>query len=252
MKKKYTLHALAAIFLIGLGLGSQGCNQNQPITTAVLAEPLPVTVVSNFSNASLNVNPTLTNSKRGNFLDGTYGYTTDSGLILSTPPAGDPSDSSYALHLFGTYTDYGNGAYPAFELECFLRDDQSYFDASGFTGIKFDWNCPSDDNSQQRFLCLVTARIAPQSIGGDGTCGTAGAVPCYDYFSLTLPQTGGTWQSITASLMTGFPLQYSSGSPSTVQTTDLQQVLELMWTNRANNIAGNYTCNMWLDNIRFY
>jgi hypothetical protein len=201
------------------------------------------------------VNPTLLNSSKGGFLDGSYGFTTDEGLALTTPVTAslpDPSGSPYAMHLFGTYIDYQNGGYPAFELECLPRSDGSYFDASSFTGIQFDWYVGPTDNSNQRYFCLVTARIAPQSIGGTGVCGTGSNVACYDFLGSPLPAIAAGWINPSidfASMQT----QYSSGTaPQTVTSTDQKQILQLMWTNRSNNIAGNYTCDMWLDGVAFY
>ncbi|HET9869808.1 MAG TPA: hypothetical protein VFR02_04860, partial [bacterium] len=147
--------------LLALACLPQGCTQSVPGLGAVLAPPLPNTVVSYFNYASTKVNPSLLGQLKGFFQDGTYGYTTDSGIQLEAPlfSAGlpDPSGSPYALHLSGTYTDYGNAAYPAFELDCYPVANASYasgrmYDVSSFTGIKFSWNYPSDDNSQQRFF----------------------------------------------------------------------------------------------------
>jgi hypothetical protein len=260
VNNKFKRPTLPIVFLALAGLGFlQGCKPNVPLPSSILATPLNSNVVSNFKNASLKVNPTLIDSSQGVFLDGSYAYLTDS-MGLTTPLASatnpDPSGSPYAMHLFGTYLDYGNGGYPAFELECFPRGGGGYYDASSFTGIQFDWCTGPNDNSNQRFFCLVTARIAPQSIGGTGACGTGSNVPCYDFLGASLFGTGGNWFALNidfASMQT----QYSSGSASqTVTPTDLTQVLQLMWTNRSNNVGSPggtpYTCDMWLDDIEFY
>ena len=249
---------MAAAFLI-LACLSQGCKSSIPPLGSILAAPLPNTVVSNFANASLKVNPTLIGAFKGFFLDGSYAYKTDNGLVLTTPLVSasfpDPSTSSYAMHLFGTYLDYGNGGYPAFELECFPRSDGAYFDVSGFTGIQFDWCTGPTDNSNQYFFCLITARIAPPSIGGNGTCGGPGAVPCYDFLGNSLFGTGGNWFQLQLPF-SSMGTQYSSGSPTNVTAADETQVLQLMWTNRSNNIGSPggtpYTCDMWLDDVEFF
>ncbi len=245
----------------------QGCQNSSPTLSSIVAPALSSNVVSNFTEASLKVNPTLTDSFKGFFQDGSYGYKTDNGLMFMPPLFSatnpDPSGSPYAMHLFGTYIDYGNSTYPAFELECFPRSDGKYFDLSGFTGltgIKFDWCTGPTDNSKQYFFCLVTARIAPQSIGGDGTCGTPGNVPCYNYLGNGLFGTGGNWIPMNLSFA-GMGLQYSSAGTPTVTAADKTQILQLMWTNRSNNNgltppAGpppqNYVCDMWLDDVEFY
>ena len=269
MKKQWWGLSLGILAVLAGSLVFEGCQQSLPLANpgAILAPPLPNTDVSNFGNASLKVNPTLTGSNQGIFLDGSYAYQNDSGLVLAPPYAnsGCPygGTSAYALHLFGTYLDYGNGGYPAFEIECFPRANASFnsgnmFDASAFTGVSFWWNQGLDDTANQIFFCLITARIAPASIGGDGTCGTGGNVPCYDYLGNNLlgyPK--GCWFQISedfASMST----QYSSGSPGTVTATDKQQILQLMWTSRSNNVNTNgpagtsYTCDIWLDDVAFY
>jgi hypothetical protein len=260
--KRQSLQSIVAAAFLAFACLSQGCKSSVPPLGSVLAQPLPDTVVSNFGNASLKVNPTLTGSFKGSFLDGSYAYKTDNGLVLTTPLFSasnpDPGASTYAMHLFGTYIDYANGGYPAFELECFPVANAAYnggagpmFDVSSFTGIQFNWCTGPTDNSNQYFFCLITARIAPQSIGGTGTCGSPGAVPCYDFLGNSLFGTGGNWFQLQLPF-SSMGTQYSSGSPTNVTATDETQVLQLMWTNRSNNIAGNYTCDMWLDDIEFY
>jgi hypothetical protein len=246
--------------LLGIALLSQGCQNSTPLVGSIVPVPLGADVVSDFNAASLKVNPALTGSEHGYFADESNGVTQDSGLILAPPPAGD--SNAYALHLFGAYTDYGNAAYPAFQLDAFLRNDGNYFDASVFlNGIEFSWNCPSDDNSVQRFFCLVTARIAPQSAGGTGGCANAGNVPCYDYLSAVLPNTGGLWITKQIPFSTLAPEYPPSGVPTALnqlQPNELKQVLSLLWTNRSNNNNGNgappekYTGDIWLDNIQFF
>jgi hypothetical protein len=200
------------------------------------------------------MNPTLTNSLKGFFLDGSYGFETDS-LTLAPPPAGD--SNAYAAHLVGTYIDPGNKTYPAFELEGFPRNNDTDYDAVSFNGIEFSWDCPND-TSPQRLFCLVTAPLAPTGIGGNGDCGSTmvGAEPCYDYFSYNLPSVT-TWTSINIPFTTGptaaLALQYQ-GTTTTqyFQTADLTQVLQFLWTSRSNNKGGKYTCDFWLDNVQFY
>lgn len=247
--------AFTLLFLATLLL--EGCLNKYPPLSAVIAPPLPNTDISQFQIASWNVNPTLTNALKGFFLDGSYGFETDT-LALAPPPSGD--SNAYAAHLTGTYIDYGNGGYPAFELEGFPRNNNSYYTIpNGITGIQFMWNCPTDDNSDQRFFCLITARFAPPGIGGDGTCGTTavGAQPCYDYLSYALPHTGplpGSWVEETVPF-SSLTLQYNSGG---ITPADDSSVLQFMWTSRSNNNANglgspqNYKCDFWLDNVQLY
>jgi hypothetical protein len=270
VKNRFKHPTLKILFLVLAGIGLlQGCKENLPLASSILAPPLPNTDISNFQNASLKVNPTLLGGNPGIFLDGSYAYTTDSGLQLPapTPSASNPygGTSPYALHLFGNYIDYNNLGYPAFEMECFPRANASYssgnmYDVTPFSGISFWWNQGTDDNANQLFFCLVTARIAPQSIGGDGTCGTGSNVPCYDYLGdnlLGYPKGG--WFQVFEDF-SSMTLQYGSGGPTNVTALDKQQVLQLLWTSRSNNNgntsstgpAQNYTADFWVDDIQFY
>ena len=271
LKKMRIQNVLFILCALVFAAGFEGCKQSLPLASLVLAPPLPDYDVSNFQNASLKVNPTLLNGSQGVFLDGSYAYKTDSGLILAAPPTSasfpytGTSDgvSPYALHLFGNYIDYGNGGYPAFELECFPRAGASYqsgnmFDVSAWSGISFWWYQAPDDNANQIFFCLITARIAPQSIGGSGACGTGGNVPCYDYLGdALLGYPKGGWFQVFEDF-SSMTTQYSSGGPNTVTAADKQQVLQLMWTSRSNNVDPNgsagtpYTADFWVEGIQFY
>lgn len=242
------------VFLVAISLsvswmlaGCKGVIPPLAIMVPTVAPTLQPGVVSDFSNLALNMNPNLKNSLNGYWFNGTYGQTTMSMVVTAPVPA---DGNAAALHLFGTFTDPGNGSYPAFQLQGFPRNNSSFFNASSFTGIKFDWNCPNGDNTVQRFFCLAIARTTPSSQGGNCT-GAAGAVPCYDHFSSVLPMTNGLWTTRTIPFA-ALALQYNAGAPNTIQPADLQQIVFLMWTNRANNVAGNYGVDMWLDNVNFY
>jgi len=240
--------AVMLIFLASTLWLQQGCIGGPAPLSAMVVTSTPTlapNVVSNFEDGTLNMNAFLKNSKSGSFSNTTYAQTTMT-MVVTAPVPGN--GSNYALHLFGTFTDPGNNSYPAFQIQGFPRSDNSYYDVSSFIGIKFDWNCPSDDNTVQRFFSLGVAR----TVSGQGTCGVvAGSVPCYDYFSLALPMTSGSWTT-QSTAFTALALQYNSGSPNTIQPTDLKQVLFLMWTDRSNNTAGSYTVDMWVDNVQFY
>ncbi len=261
------MNSRTKLVLLFAALFCQGCQNNSPAAQSFLAPALSNKVVSNFGEASLKVNPTLTDSAAGTFIDGSYGFSGDSGLGFA-PPLADPSGNPYALHLFGDYIDYGNNGYPAFEIECLPRANASYpnnlFDLGSLQGISFWWNRGTDDNANQVFFCLVTARIAPPSIGGDcGDPGNPSTVPCYDYLGNSLlVYPSGQWSHVTLDF-DGMGLQYGAGGPGTVQTYDRQQVLQFMWTSRsnnnssANNPAGGppaqkYTADIWLDDVELY
>lgn len=254
MKKVIILMAFLTVMIISASWMMEGCQEKLAplssivVTATLTPTPMPTSAISNFQSGSVSMNSSLLNSLSGVFKNDTYG---DSSMAMTlTAPV--PSDgNTYALHISGTYTDPGTGTYPAFELDGYPRSDNSFYNASSFTGIKFSWNCPSDDNSKQRFFDLVTARIAPTNLGGNGVCGTGGAVPCYDYLSYTLPSTAGVWVQETIPF-TSLALQYASGAPTTAQLTDLQQVLQLQWKADSNNAAGNYTADFWIDNVQFY
>ncbi len=251
MKKIVIFVIFSAIVGITAGWMMEGCQEKlAPLASIVpTATPLPAdNIISLFNLNTTKMNTNLLNSLNGYFQNDTYADSS-TAMTLTAPV---PSDgNTYALHIFGTYTDPGNASYPAFELDGYPRSNNSYYDASSFTGIKFSWNCPSDDNSKQRFFDLVTARIAPTSAGGNGLCGSAGAVACYDYFSFTLPDTAGAWAQETIPF-TSLTLQYAGGSPGTIQPSDIQQILQLQWKNDSNNAAGSYIADFWIDNVEFY
>jgi hypothetical protein len=251
MKKVVILIAFSMVMIVSASWMMEGCQEKlAPLSSIVpTATPVPPNnIISLFSNNTTNMNTNLLNSLNGYFQNDTYNDITTTMVLTAPVPSDGNTD---ALHIFGTYTDPGNGTYPAFELDGYPRKDNTYYDASSFTGIKFSWNCPSDDNSKQRFFDLITARIAPTNIGGNGVCDGGGAVPCYDYLSYTLPNTAGTWVQETIAF-TSLALQYNSGAPTTAQLTDLQQVLQLQWKADSNNAAGSYTADYWIDNVQFY
>jgi hypothetical protein len=250
----------------------QGCQNNFPTASSIVAPALASNVVSNFAEASLKVNPTLTDSAAGTFIDGSYGFSSDSGLVFAPPLASASGPytggSPYALHLFGNYVDYGNSGYPAFEIECLPRVNASYpnnmFDLGSLNGVSFWWNQGLDDNANQIFFCLVTARIAPPSIGGDcGNPGDPGTVPCFNYLgNPLLGYTKGQWFHVSLDFA-NMGLQYNQGGPTTVTAADRAQVLQLMWTSRSNNNstvdnpaggppAQTYTADIWLDDVELY
>ena len=246
MKTTTKLWAAGFALLLAGSLGAiQGCAGKVPPIAAILPPtlpPLPANYIDDFEDGDLNINPRLTNSLNGFWANTTYGQTTQTFLVTAPVPG---NGSANAVHLFGTYIDSGGGGYPAFQLQTYLRNDGNYYDASSFTGIQFSWNCPSDDNSYQRFFCLAVNRTTPPSQGG-GCTGTP--IPCYDHFSYTMPNTAGLWtsQSVTFSAM------YNQYNSYAMLPSDLQQIIFLLWTNRSNNIAGNYTADFWVDNAQFF
>jgi hypothetical protein len=257
MKKVVIFIVFSAVMMISASWMMEGCQEKLAPLGSIVATATPVipdNIISVFYNNTTKMNTNLLNSLNGYFENDTYADTSTT-MILTAPV---PSDgNSLALHIFGTYTDPGTGTYPAFELDGYPRSNNTYYDASSFTGIKFLWNCPSDDNSIQRFFDLVTARMAPTNLGGTGLCGTTppvptpAPVPCYDYLSKTLPKTFGVWMQETIPF-SSLILQYSSGTPGTIQPSDIQQILELQWKNDSNNNAGSYTADYWIDNVQFY
>jgi hypothetical protein len=251
MKKVIIFVVCSTVMSLTASWMMEGCQEKlAPIASIVVtATPLPANnIISLFNVGTFKMNTNLLNSMNGYFQNDTYADSATT-MILTAPV---PSDgNTYAIHIFGTYTDPGNSSYPAFELDGYPRSDNSYYDASSFTGIKFSWNCPSDDNSKQRFFDLVTARIAPTSAGGNGLCGSAGAVACYDYFSRTLPNTAGVWVQETIPF-TSLTLQYAGGAPGTIQPSDIKQILQLQWKHDSNNAAGSYIADYWIDNVEFY
>lgn len=246
MKGKNKFWYLAVVLALAAGSLAllQGCTGRVPpigVVLTPLPPPLPVTVVDNFEDGDFLLNPRLLNSLNGFWSNTTYGQTTMSFQVTNPSPA---NGSTQAIHLSGTFSDPGNGSYPAFQMQAYPTNDGSLYDASSFTGIQFDWNCPASDTTVQKFFCLAVSRTTPPGQGG-GCNGTP--IPCYDHFSYALTNTVG-WSPVTIAFASMYP-QYGA---YTMVPSDLQQIVFLLWTNRANNVFGSYVTDMWLDNVVFF
>src|ERR1035438_9897718 len=93
----------------------EGCQEKLAPLSSVVATATPVpadNIISLFYNNTTKMNTNLLNSLNGYFQNDTYGDIS-TAMTLTAPV---PSDGNLlALHIYGTYTDPGNGTYPAFE-----------------------------------------------------------------------------------------------------------------------------------------
>jgi hypothetical protein len=276
---------------------SQGCNSSFPALSSVVPTPLPNTMVSNFAQGTLSTNPSF--STTGYFSSqatgGAPGLTNkiDGSLtpnILEANP-GSPSGSTFAVHVWGTQIDYcgnpvvpANTTYPAFQVFCYLKNDPAnpYTDLSGFTGITFLVNIPSDDTNnppaQRRFGIGAAPEVPPATAPG-GLCPAPASTNCYNYFWGTLNKTAG-WTPVTflfsqLKMDQYYGYQNDGGTPATAAQTLVpsglnpaftytgldaggnpchftNQVLFLLWKFGDNGNCGTTYTDFWFDNVQFF
>lgn len=270
---------------LGLGLGAlvlswaflclfQGCNSVVPPVTSVVPAPLPVSVVSNFHEGSLQVNPTLTNGTGGYFTaetsGGSIGHTNminnSASPILLYPRA---DTGQYAVHIYGTQTDTAPTGYPSMELYGFLRNDPSdpsdpyIYDLSSFTGVQYDIMIGADDTNVARWFEVGVSQNTPPTANPGGSCQPPFSSNCYNYFNQNIPVGPGSgWQTVQV-LFSSMNIRFSAGDglagPLTGSVvingktvTFESQALFLLWQVSNNgNTHSTYT-DMWIDNVELF
>lgn len=258
MKKNMMGHAFKTMLLAVVFL-SAGCVSKVPPLSAVLSPPLPDNVVSTFENGSTKMNPTLLNCPNGTWLDNTYPSYNIINSIFVTPNtvANSVDNSNYAIHIYGTLTDKGDGTYPAFELEGLFGTQASpYFDATSFAGVSFQMDIPNDDTCKERLFGIGT----DQTVGGiaGGHC----LSNCNDDFWMDNGSAGYTTYSgfTPTGSWINFGFTWSqlkqegwgtAASPAGL-ANHLSKMILLFWKFDANNAAGTYYVDFWVDNIQFY
>lgn len=241
MKKTFLLMGTLCAALLPVVWFSQGCQGTLPNLPAVVSTPLPQNVISNFSNGSLIMNPTMLNGKNGYFLPETYGGaagqpnmingSNNPNILVPNPGNG----SAYAIHVYGQQTDPVPTSYPAMEVFAFMKNDQSnpYYDITPpayggtfpYTGIRMDIKIlpystaggvtVGDNNSQKRFGIACGPMVPPTTALG-GNCPPDFSSNCYDYFwacsntgtiinlPTTNPAVNGGWQPVSFLFATNF------------------------------------------------
>ena len=247
--------------LLGISILLTGCGAvfvNEGSKNASLANGLPnpnakqgkkvdvskeAKVISNFDDGSTNMNPKLYNGgSGGQWMAITYGGNTINKEFIV---AGGANGTPKAVHIFGSLVDKGDKVYPSFELQAKFKDT-GYYDASAFTGIKFYYKCPATDAALKRRFAIGTAPTLPTS--GGGTCSDQ----CYNNFGADL-SVAADWTAKTYALA---DLKRESGWGAPVTPPDLtdhlKEFIDLEWANSANNAAGSYNIDYWVDEVEFF
>ncbi len=199
-------------------------------------------VVGNFDDGSKNVDPKLYGGGGGLWmaLSSGGGGDINSAFIVDGGANGTPK----AIHVFGKLTDKGDKSYPGFQVQCKLKD-HGYFDASNFTGIQFYYNCPPDDQALKRRFGIGTAPTLPGDQGG--TCSTG----CYDNFGADLAPTSDWVKKVLP--FSDIKREGWGGPVAPPDFTDhLAELINLGWTHSANNMAGTYNIDYWVDEVEFF
>lgn len=199
-------------------------------------------IISNFDDGSKTMNSKLLNGGGGQWLAITFGGNTiNSDFVV----AGGANSTPKAAHIFGTLVDKGDKTYPAFQLQGKFKDS-GFYDASAFTGIKFYYKCPATDAALKRRFAIGTAPTLPTS--GGGTC----TDNCYNNFGADMKVTP-EW---TANNYAFADLKRESGWGGPVTPPDLtdhlKEFIDLEWANSANDAAGSYNIDYWVDEVEFF
>jgi hypothetical protein len=199
-------------------------------------------VVGDFDDGSKNVNSKLFGASGGQWmaLSSGGGGAINSDLIAD----GGANGTTKAAHVYGKLTDKGDKSYPGFQLQCRFKDTGLY-DASNFNGIQFYYKCPSDDTALKRRFGIGMAATLPSDQGG--TCSNN----CYDNFGADMPSSN-DWVKITL-VFTDIKREGWGGAVIPPDMTDhLAEFINLQWNNSANNMAGTYNINYWVDQVTFF
>ena len=271
-KLKWVFFSLLAMGWVGSALWmTQGCVGKIPTFASVIATStvvLPSDYIANFENGDNHMNPYLLGSSTGVWEDLAYpsynkinpvkGSTVAGPFIVPNP--GHGNNSQFAAHVFGVLTDPGDSTtYPDFDIKGYFNVNCTtcYYDASSFTGIQFDYYYPTvpvdgQGNSLGHapppdfFFDLATARTSPQGQGGLCDANPSSGIACYDHYHINIPHNA-SWGTIS-SPFTSLTLEYSTVP---WQITDAQRLLYLEFRETANNAAGTYGVDFWIDNIKF-
>ncbi len=218
------------------GLANPDANQKK------VNVPKDQCVICNFDDGSKTTSAKLYGGGGGQWLGYAFGGNTLSGDFIASPGA---NGTAMAAHIAGSLTDKGDSSYPAFTLQGNLKPS-GYFDASAFTGIRFYYKCPSDDQALKRRFGIGTAPTLPSANGGTCTDG------CFNNFGEDLSTTPDWAQKSYA--FADIKRESGWGSPVTPPdlTDHLKEFIDLRWANSANNVAGTYNIDFWVDEVEFY
>ena len=199
-------------------------------------------IICNFDAGSNNMNSQLYGAPAGAFF--TY---TGGGNTINNPfvVMGGANGTKMAAHIFGTLVNKGDNSYPSFSLQGKFKPSGAY-DASQFTGIRFYYKCPADDQAPARRFTLPIKATLPTDNGG--TC----ADGCYNHFGADLsPSADWTQKSYPFA-----DLKRQSGWGSPINPPDLvdhlKEVVYVEWGHNSGNTAGSVKIDYWVDEVEFF
>ncbi|HEY5039900.1 MAG TPA: hypothetical protein VIJ93_12580 [bacterium] len=204
--------------------------------------PKEACFISNFDDGSTNVSTKLYGGASGAWMTLSFdGNTPNSDFVA----AGGANGTKMAAHVFGTLVDHGKGTYPSFTLQGKFKNSGSY-DASAFTGIRFYFKCPSDDQAIKRRFAIGTAATLPGSEGG--VC----AGDCYNHFGAFMEASNDWVQKSYA--FSDLKREQGWGSPVVPPdlTDHLKEFIYIKWDHGGDNHAGTYKIDYWADEIEFF
>jgi hypothetical protein len=202
-------------------------------------------VIIDFNDGAGKTNPKLYGGAGGDWM--TLSYAGNEANINKTfIVEGGASGTPMAAHIFGNLTDKGNATYPQFTLQGRFTETGTY-NAENFKGIQFHYKCSGEDQALKRRFAIATVPTLPISDGG--TCRTG----CYNHYGLDLSPTAGEWVLRSSEFV---DIKRESGWGSSVTPPDLvdhlKELVNLQWQHGANNAAGTYKIDYWVDEVEFF
>jgi len=218
--------------------GLRNPSENKPKVTV----PAEAKVIGDFEDGTNHMNPKLYGAPSGAWNGFSYGGNT---ITMPFIVAGGANGTKMAAHIYGTLTNKGDGTYPSFTLQGQFLPSGAY-DASVFNGIKFYYKCPSDDQASTRRFTIPIKATLPTSSGG--TC----TGQCYNHFGADLSVTG-DWVQKSFSFS---DLKRQSGWGDPVNPPDftdqLTNIISVQWDHNAQNTAGTFHIDYWVDEVEFF
>ncbi len=171
------------------------------------------------------------------------------GYGILSPGVGGSND---CIHVSGSVTDTGNGAYPTAQLEIPIEGTNNLYNASLFSGVEFYLRVPNDDTAGTKSFEIPVAQTQPSSAGG--TCdSSATSNACYNNFAVSYSDTNGAWLLVTENFSAFTRGDYGSAiTPATLSGANLQQVLMLDWSEGNNNVPGTANVDFYVTQVQFY
>lgn len=207
--------------------------------------PAEARVISDFESKSIDLNPKLFGGSAGSWLVFSFGGNENNINSKEFILPGGAAGSAMGVRIFGTLVDKGDASYPEFTLSGKLRD-AGYYDASNFTGIQFYYRTSAADSALKRRFTICTAPTLPPNDGGTCTEG------CYNHFGWDLAPTE-EWKHFKLAFE---DLKRESGWGSPVTPPDLvdhlKEFISLKWAHSANNAAGAYKIEYFVDEVSFF